>query len=85
MSQLTIQQLSNGQYRVTWTPTRTVKQYRFLVGTDPGLDNVYNGATEPGNQSNSYTEIVPGNSRMWIQVEYMSNRGMNHTAPQQLP
>ena len=84
MSRFSIQQLSGSEYRIIWTPGKTIKKYRFLVGTDPGLDNVYSGATRPGG-GGPFTEHVTGGHAMWMQVEYMSTEGEDNTAPQQLP
>lgn len=75
----------NIQYSITWPTRRNVQKYRFLVGTSPGLDDVYSGKTREGTGPGNYTEVLKGSPRKWLQVSYLSANRLGHTTPEQLP
>lgn len=75
---------SPGTYRVTWNTSRAVLQYKFLVGTVPG-GKKYVTATQSGNGAGQYVGQVKGRSRMYIQVDYRTDQGPDHTIPERLP
>ena len=73
-------------YHVTWPTRKQIRQYRFVVGTEPGLDDAYDGGTKRGTGPRKYVEDVTDCSRgMWIQVDYRTSQGLDHTTPERLP
>ncbi|MBS0150472.1 MAG: hypothetical protein JSR31_05980 [Nitrospira sp.] len=73
-----------GTYRVTWNTARAVRQYKFLVGTVPG-GKKYVTPTQEANGAGQYTAQVSGRKGMYIQVDYRTDLGPDHTIPERLP